>query len=81
MTVDELVERYRPHLADEAVGVRRSWEEMFRYTLKLYPGKTALAAFDLDELAGKLSASGLHQPIVAGYVRRWGDLLARADEF
>lgn len=40
MTLDELVTRYRPHLDDESVGVRRSWEEMFTYTLKLYPRDT-----------------------------------------
>ena len=80
MTLDQLIQRYRPHLADESVGVRRSWEEVFRYTLKHYPGDTPLEAFDLDLLAERLSASDLYPPLVAGYVKRWRELLARVDE-
>lgn len=79
MTLHELVERYRPHLADETVGVRRSWEEMFRYTFKLCPAGTALDAFDLDRLAETLTAAGLHRPVVEGYIKRWRDLLDRAE--
>jgi hypothetical protein len=80
MTLQELVETYRPHLADESIGVRRSWEEVFRYTFKLYPGNTPLEAFDLDELAERLASAGLHRPLVDGYVRRWRELLRRAAE-
>jgi hypothetical protein len=80
MTLEELIERYRPHLADEPVGVRRSWEEMFRYTLKHYSRDTRLEEFDLDVLADRLSSSDLHQPLVAGYVKRWREVLARAGD-
>jgi hypothetical protein len=80
MTLEELVARYRPYLADESVGVRRSWEEMFRYTLKHYAKDTRLDAFDLAELTERLSSSELHQPLVAGYVKRWRELLERAGD-
>jgi hypothetical protein len=80
MTLEELIDRYRPHLADESIGVRRSWEEMFRYTLKHYSRDTRLDAFDLDVLTERLSSSDLDQPLVAGYVKRWRELLERAGD-
>jgi hypothetical protein len=80
MTLHDLVERYRPQLADESVGVRRSFEEMFRYTFKLYPGDTQLADVDLAVLADRLASAGLHRPVVDGYIKRWRDMLARADD-
>lgn len=52
---------------------------MFRYTLKLYPADTTLQSFDLTELFERLAASDLHRPVIDGYVKRWGDLLRRAD--
>jgi hypothetical protein len=80
MTLEELIVRYRPHLADESVGVRRSWEDMFRYTLKHYSKATPLEAFDPDVLAERLSAADLNPPIIAGYVKRWRELLGRAGD-
>lgn len=80
MTLEELSNQYRPLLADESVAVRRSWEEMFKYTFKHYPKDTPLRAFNLDVLAERLSSSGIHQAIVRGYVKRWHDLLAQASE-
>jgi len=79
MKLHELIERYRPSLDDEPVGVRRSWEEVFKYTLKVYPADTALKHFDLQTLSERLTAAGLHRPLVEGYVKRWRELLARAD--
>ena len=79
MTLDELIAQYRLQLADETVGVRRSWEEMFKYTLRLYPGDTPLEAFDPDSLTETLLAAGLHRPIVDGYVKRWRALLNQAN--
>jgi hypothetical protein len=79
MTLQELIDRFRPWLDDESVGLRRSWEEMFKYTLKHFPGGTLLQAFDLDLLSDRLLSSGMHRPIVEGYVKRWRDLIARAD--
>lgn len=80
MTLEQLIERYRPHLADEPVGVRRSWEEMFRYTLKHYSKATPLDVFDLEVLAERLSSADLNPPIVAGYLKRWRELLERAGD-
>ena len=34
MTLAELIDMQRTNLEDESVGIRRSWEETFRYTLK-----------------------------------------------
>lgn len=79
MTLQDLVDRYRPQLADETVGVRRSWEEVFKYTFRHYPADTPLESFDLDELARRLTAANLHTPLVAGYVTRWRQMLERAD--
>lgn len=77
MTLGELIDRLRASLADESVGIRRSWEDMFRYTLKHYPTDTPVSAFDLDILSSRMIASGMNPPIVAGYVRRWREVLAR----
>jgi hypothetical protein len=44
-TLGDLIDLYRPHLLDETVGVHRSWEDTFRYTLKVYPKNTPLEAF------------------------------------
>ncbi len=80
MTLDELIARYRPYLEDESVGARRSREEMFTYTLRLYPRDTPLEAFDVHSLEQRLISAGLHSPVVNGYVKRWADLLARAQD-
>ena len=77
MTLSELMDLYRPHLADASVGVRRSWEETFKYTLKHYPPTTPLEDFSLDILAQKMSDSGIHPQFVDGYIKRWRDLLAK----
>jgi hypothetical protein len=79
MTLQELIDNFRPCLADESVGMRRSWEEMFKYTIRHYPSDIPLQDFDLDLLADRLLSSGMHRPIVDGYVKRWRDLVARAD--
>lgn len=75
MTLEDLIALYRPRLADETVGVRRSWEEMFKHTLRHYPKDTPLDAFDPDSLSDRLSSSGMHRPIVEGYVKRWREVL------
>jgi hypothetical protein len=76
MTLGELIDWYRPRLADESVAVRRSWEEMFTYTLRFYDKNSPIAAFDPDVLSERLVASGMHHLIVSGYLQRWRDLLA-----
>ncbi|MBY5439074.1 hypothetical protein [Rhizobium leguminosarum] len=58
MTLGELIDRYRPHLDDETVGARRSWEGAYRYTLKHYPPNTPLDEFDLEVLAVRMSEGG-----------------------
>ncbi|TCQ95454.1 hypothetical protein [Neorhizobium sp. JUb45] len=78
MTLGELVDRYRLELQDETVGVRKSWEEMFRYTFKQYPEDTELNTFDLGMFADGLLSSDMNPQIVEGYVKRWRDLLAWA---
>lgn len=80
MTLGELISIYRPHLLDETVGVQRSWEDTFRYTLKFYPLDTLLEKFDLDVLATKMDASGINPQFVAGYVERGRRLLDRVHE-
>jgi hypothetical protein len=42
----------------KTVGVRRSWEEAFRYTLKQRPPNTPLDKFDLEVLAVRMSEGG-----------------------
>lgn len=79
MSVGDLIELYRPHLLDETVGVRRSWEDMFKYTLKIYPLQTPLEAFDLDRLTVEMEASGVNQAFVNGYIERWRRLIAQAE--
>ncbi|MDE1158841.1 MAG: hypothetical protein PW791_11310 [Neorhizobium sp.] len=76
MTLGDLIRRHRETLADEAVGIRRSWEDMFRYALRHYPDRTPIDDFDPDGLADKLIAEGVNPAFVAGYVKRWRALLA-----
>lgn len=40
MTLDGLIEFYRPYLADETVAVGRRWEDTFKYALKHCRGDT-----------------------------------------
>jgi hypothetical protein len=75
MTLQDLIDQTRLSLADETVGVRRSWEEMFKYTLRHFSKDTPLNAFDLEVLKLRLCASGIHEPIAAGYLKRWSELL------
>lgn len=77
MTLQELIDQTRLSLADESVDVRRSWEEMFKYTLRHFSKETPLGAFDLELLEVRLCASGIHHPIAAGYVKRWREVLSR----
>lgn len=77
MTLEELADQYRPSLVDESVGVRRSWEEMFTYTFKHYSKGTDLHAVDLNVLSERLSSAGMHQAMVAGYLKRWRELLGQ----
>lgn len=80
MNLQQLIDTYRLHLADESVGVRRSWEDMFRYTLRHVSPDTPLEAFDLDALAERLSAAGMHPPIAAGYIKRWRELIGKSTD-
>jgi hypothetical protein len=75
MTLGDLIARQRQALADEAIGVRRSWEETFRYPLKYYPESTPVERFDLDHLSEKLTTGGVNPAFVNGYVTRWRALL------
>ncbi len=79
MTLGELIDRNRLGLADESVAVRRSWEEMFTYTLRHFSKDTPLSTFDLDFLSRRLLAAGVHHLIVAGYVKRWRDALSKVN--
>jgi hypothetical protein len=74
----ELVDRYRLELQDVTVGVRKSWEEMFRYTFRQYPEDTELNTFDLGMLSERLLSSDINPQIVEGYMKRWRDLLTSA---
>lgn len=78
MTLGELVDHYRLELQDETVGVRKSWEEMFRYTFRHYPEETELTMFDPVTLSHRLLSSDMNPQIVAGYMKRWRDLLVWA---
>ncbi len=80
MTLGELIRAYRPHLDDASVGVRRSWEETFRYTLRHYPEGTQLEDFDLDVLGERMAAAGIQKQFVDGYVNRWRELLKLASQ-
>ncbi|MDX0567196.1 hypothetical protein GOD83_24615 [Sinorhizobium medicae] len=80
MTIGRLISNFRPHLDDEPVGLRRSWEETFRYALRHYPSDTPLEEFDLDTLAIRLTEEGMQQQFVAGYLKRWRSLLDRAGD-
>ncbi|MFK0334663.1 hypothetical protein ACIQUB_26505 [Rhizobium sp. NPDC090275] len=74
-TLGELIDRKRRELAEESVGVRRSWEDMFKYTLRHYPKQTSLEDFDVEAFEVRLIASGMNPPIIDGYVNRWRGLL------
>ncbi len=80
-TLEELIDRTRRELADESVGVRRSWEDMFKYTLKHCPKETPLDDFDIEVLEARFRASNMNPPVVDGYVKRWRELLQRATGF
>ncbi|SFB60079.1 hypothetical protein SAMN03159496_05632 [Rhizobium sp. NFR07] len=75
MTLGELADRYRLELQDESVGVRKSWEEMFRYTFRHYSAETELNSFDLDALSDRMLSADMNPRIVEGYTKRWLDLL------
>jgi len=77
MTLIELINRCREDLTDESVGVRRSWEDMFRYTLRHYNQQGTLDEFDPAALAAFMTAAGMNQTIVEGYEKRWHAVLAR----
>jgi hypothetical protein len=76
MTIGDLIDLYRPHLLDETVGVQRSWEDTFKYTLKVYPKDTPLEAFDLNHLAAEMKASVVNNAFVNGYIERWRRVIA-----
>lgn len=78
MTLGELIDRYRPYLQDESVGVRRSWEDTFRYTLMHFPPETELDDFDPYVLSVRLADDGMQSRFVDGYVERWRSLLSSA---
>lgn len=80
MTLGDLIALYRPQLLDETVGVQRSWEDTFRYALKVYPRDTALEAFDLDHLAAEMTSSGMNPAFVDGYIARWRRLIPMTDD-
>lgn len=80
MTLGHLIALYRPQLLDETVGVQRSWEDTFRYALKVYPQDTALEAFDLDKLAAEMTSSGVNPAFVDGYIARWRRLIPMMDD-
>jgi len=75
MTLGELIESYRPHLLNETVSMQRSWEDTFKYALKVFPANTSLDSFDLAVLQAQMSASGINQRYVDGYIERWRRLL------
>lgn len=75
MTLIEIINLCREDLAEESLGVRRSWEDMFRYTLRHYAEQTALSDFDPDDFSTRLLASKINPAIVDGYARRWREVL------
>lgn len=75
MTLGELIDSYRPHLLDETLAMQRSWEDTFKYALRAFPSSTPLDSFDLDVLEAHMSASGINQRFVDGYLERWRRLL------
>jgi hypothetical protein len=81
MTLGQLIEIQRPRVQDESVGIRRSWEETFRYATKYFPPETPLKDFDLDVLSDRLASSGMQQQFVEGYVSRWRRLLEQQQDF
>jgi hypothetical protein len=77
VTLIEVINLCREDLADESIGVRRSWEDLFRYTLKHYPERTAFGQFNPNDLEKRLLASGVNRAIVNGYVMRWREVIER----
>jgi hypothetical protein len=75
MTIGELIDLYRPRLDDQTVGIRKSWEETFRYTTRHFSPNTAIVDFDLEILADRLAQSGMQQKFVDGYISRWHSVL------
>lgn len=75
MTLGELISRYRSEVEDEALAIRRSWEETFRYATKHFPPETPVADFDVELFAKLLEQSGMHQQFINGYLNRWRGLL------
>lgn len=75
MTLGELINDYRPFLLDETVSMQRSWEDTFKYALKVFPANTPLEMFNLEVLEAHMMASGVNQQFVDGYIRRWHRLL------
>jgi len=71
----EFIDWYRQELADETVGMRRSWEEVFKYTLRRCSKDVPMKDFDLEILSERLSSSGMHEAMVAGYIKRWRAVL------
>jgi len=78
MTLAELIDMQRKNLEDESVGIRRSWEETFRYTLKYVSPDIPLEDFDLDNLTARMTIGGIQKQFIDGYVTRWRVLLERA---
>ncbi|MDX0579820.1 hypothetical protein GOD83_24575 [Sinorhizobium medicae] len=57
------------------MGIRRSWEETFRYTVKYVSPGISLKDFDLDNLAARMACGGIQKAFIDGYVTRWRFLL------
>lgn len=70
-TLGELIRMQRERMVDEPVGVRRSWEDVFRFTLKHYAIETPVDEFDLQVLGKRLALAGMHASMVKGYLDRW----------
>ncbi len=77
MSLAELIEHCREELLDESIGVRRSWEDMFRYTLMHYRKETMLQAFDVNDLEARLRAADVNSAMIEGYKKRWQAVLER----
>jgi hypothetical protein len=79
MTLGELIGLYRPHLLDESVAMQRSWEDTFKYTLRLRSKDTPLEDFDLVLLRADMVSNGINPQFADGYVSRWRNLITWAD--
>lgn len=78
-TLDDLISECRSEVGDETIQVRRSWEEMFAYTLNYFPGSTPVEAFDPDSLRVYLISNGMTAAIADGYAKRWRKVLTNTD--